>query len=160
MGAYEFFAAQSNEVKRQLEQVESEFRDAKNQVGVSSISGEKQLLSERLTALQRELIDTRTAFAAANAKVKALQQQHPEIDLDGLNETTSTPPQEIASMRTELFKLEIEERELVAKFSAAHPRVIAIRNQVKQARDLYERQTLIGERAAALSLSGGETRQA
>ena len=152
-GSFEFFATQAAEVKQRLASAEQQLRDAKDEVGVSSIAAEKQLLENRLTALEKDLIGTRTALAAAQAKIERLLQEHPDLELDSADNASSAPAQEIASMRTELFKLEIQERELLAKLSPTHPKVLAIREQVKEAQAIFARQNLLSEQAIAMSLN-------
>jgi uncharacterized protein involved in exopolysaccharide biosynthesis len=55
-------------------------------------------------------------------------------------------------MRTQLYTLQIRERELLAKFTPDHPKAIAINEQVRQAQQLLARQELLIELSTAASL--------
>ncbi|MBC8350505.1 MAG: GumC family protein [Planctomycetes bacterium] len=151
-GSHEFFEAQTAELEKRLAVAESELRDAKNELGVGSIEGEKKLIEGRLTALQSDLIDNRTALASSNAKISSLVERHPDLATSSVEETTDSTTQELSSMRSELFKLEIQERELLTKLAPNHPKVKSFKDQVVQARRLFERQQLIGEKAMVRSL--------
>lgn len=147
-GSYEFFAEQSQRLKAQLDRAEQELRDAKNQVGVGSISGQKRMIESQVTSLERDLQSTRTALASAEVNVQVVRETYPDLQLDQDPRTgTGSSSAAIDGMQAELYKLQIRERELLARYSPKHPRVVAIQEQFRQAKRLLGIQKVMAERA-------------
>ena len=152
-GSYEFFVEQSTRLKSQLEQAEQDLRDEKNQIGVSSIDGEKRMIENQVTSLERVLQSTRAALAAAEVKVRAVRATYPDVQPGAdLRAGSDSSAAAIAGMQAELYKLQIRERELTAQYSQKHPRVAAIQEQVRQARHLFAIQRVTSEQARRVSL--------
>ena len=152
-GSYEFFAEQSTRLKAQLDLAEQDLRDEKNQVGVGSIAGQKRMIENQVTSLERDLQSSRASLAAADVSVRAVRATYPDVppNTDARPGTASSAAA-LASMQAELYKLQIRERELTARYSPKHPRVTAIQEQVRQAQHLFAIQRVTAEQARRVSL--------
>ena len=70
-----------------------------------------------------------------------LQQQHSELDDRLITEVVDGHSHEGADlMRDRLFQLQIQEKELLAKFKPSHPEVRIVRDQLQQARAVFTSQ--------------------
>lgn len=130
-GSQEFFAAQVGHLQTKLVQLERELRDVKNTSGVASLTIQRDLKLEQVHDLERSLLKAESTLSATTAEMKAHQtslQKLPEnITTD---ETTGMPHSKIAAMREKLFELQIQEKEILSKYTPLHPHAVAMRDEV------------------------------
>jgi uncharacterized protein involved in exopolysaccharide biosynthesis len=140
-GSYEFFEQQLQQNQQQLELASERLRDAKNSLGVVSIDSKRQLLQEKIGHIDRELLNAQTRLEAVESGVEKLKQQI-AVQPERLNsqETNGFPNMAADSMRSELYRLQIRERELLAKYQDTHPLVVALRAQVREAKAIVDSQ--------------------
>lgn len=140
-GSQEFFDEQTKLKHAQWRDATARLRDAKNELGLVSVEAQRKLLEAETARLDEQLVLAGTAQIAAETKARELakiiaqlparvvtQQEdgHPNAALDG--------------MRGKLYELELKERELAAKLTEDHPQLIAVRQQVQEARGILETQ--------------------
>jgi uncharacterized protein involved in exopolysaccharide biosynthesis len=117
------------------------FQDAKNEMGLISIEAQKKLLEEESGRIETELVAATTAHSAASAKVQRLEASIEVMpERVRAQEVEGNPNNALDTMRAKLYELELLERELASKFTAAHPQVIAVREQVREAREVLASQ--------------------
>lgn len=140
--AYEFFMGQSEQLSTRLTLAKQELRDAKNKIGLVSIEGQRRMLETQISLLHAELLATQTERAAVLAKIAEIRRLHP--DLTPIDHESATAGSVLATdnMRSELYKLEIQKRDLLSRLSSRHPRVIAIIEQVATSSVLLAQQEL------------------
>ncbi len=137
-GSHEFFLKQAKLFEDELRSAERELRDAKNEYVITTIEGQRLTLQTQIGAIQGQIVTTEAGLSAAAARAAALQ-----ITVDRLPERMVTqdvsgvPGVGAEGMQQELFRLQLRERELLAKFTEDHPEVIAIRGEVEQAKQLH-----------------------
>jgi uncharacterized protein involved in exopolysaccharide biosynthesis len=151
-GSYEFFANQAKTVKQQLEVVRRELKDAKNRVGIGTVEGQSNNIEQQITALEQQLQSKRSALASVRARLSTLKQQCPDAAATAPHGNGISSATAVDDMRSELYRLQIQERELMAKLSPEHPRMIAIREQTQQARQLLARQEFLAESTNEVTL--------
>ncbi len=132
-GSTEFFDAQSGRLRQELDQAAGRLRDAKNRMGLASIPGQRKILETQLGDLRNDMLLTEKQLSAAEAKNSNLQTQ-----LTGLPERQSSQevskPNAAADMQRQLlYALQIQEADARAKFTANHPTVRALQQQVAAA---------------------------
>lgn len=140
-GSREFFDDQARIMHGQWDDAAQELRRTKNQLGLVSIEVQRNLLAQEISRLESQLAESTTSQAATEARVK---------EIEHLIETTPArmvvseeegfPNEALDAMRQSLYTLEIRERELLTKFTEKHPQVIALRDQVAQAREILAQQ--------------------
>lgn len=150
--AYEFFMEQSNQVNERLTRAKQELRDAKNQIGLVSIDGQRRMLETQISNLQVELLVAQTERASVVAKIAEIRRMHPDLGPSDQESAPAGSPLATDNMRSELYKLEIQKRDLQSRLSGQHPRVIAIIDQVAAARILLARQELATAEARVMAL--------
>jgi len=148
-GSYEFFNEQTLQLKTQLEAAKERLRAAKNLIGVTSIDDEKHQIEHQMSSLEQSLASTQAAIAASDSKLRVLRRVYPGIETQQLGEIST---QAVASMKAELYKLQILEGELTANLSPTHPRVIALKDQVEQSKQLLAHHEFASEESNGLAL--------
>ncbi len=142
-GARDFFAEQTERLGRDLGRSEEAMRDLKNSTGVSSLATHRRHLMDRIARLEDERLQSAADLAAAEAEVRLLNETLASMSRTQIQEETSGVGNDAADkMRDQLFTLEIEQQQLHAKYTDAHPAVRHVREQIEAARailDLEER---------------------
>lgn len=147
----QFFVEQSELLANQLRQANQELRDAKNEVGLVSVESQRKLLEDNVSNLDRQLLDVRLQLASTNDRIKVLRSRVSEpVDMSAASGLSTRA---VDDMRTQLYTLQIREREMVSRYTAEHPNVIAIQEQVAESQQLLDRQELLIELSNAASLN-------
>ncbi|MCA9143989.1 MAG: GumC family protein [Planctomycetaceae bacterium] len=148
-GSFEFFDEQATKLKLKLEDAKERLRLAKNLIGVTSIDDEKRQIEQQLSSLEHSITSTQAAIAGSDSKLKVLRRAYPGIENHQVGEVSE---QAVASMKGELYKLQILEGELIANLSPTHPRVVAVKDQVEQSKRLLAHQEFASEESNGLAL--------
>ena len=131
--SYSFLEDQKQLLQYELQKAYDSLRDAKNRAGLSSIESQQLILQQQLRAIDADVVVARAELAASDAKVAALK-----CGLDTLpaklvtQDVVGFSNQAADLMRDTLFKLQARQAELQAKFSANHPEVVAVNEQIQR----------------------------
>lgn len=140
-GSREFFQEQFDLFGRQLEEAEKDLRDTKIALGVTTIDGQRAMLQAQLDAVESQLLTLDASLKSSTAREADLSRS-----VGGLPERMATESTTGAGnaasdgMRQQLFELEMQERELLSKFQPAHPQVVALQQQLADAREIFRGQ--------------------
>jgi uncharacterized protein involved in exopolysaccharide biosynthesis len=149
-GSYEFFVAQERLLREKLDRATANLRDAKSAIGLASIDGRRQTLQALLGDIETKVASTEAELTAAQAKAARLGESVALLpERLTTEETTGFPNVAADNMRQQLYQLEISERELRSKYTDEHPQVVAIRQQLSDAREILAEQ--IPDRAQSTS---------
>lgn len=129
-----FFAEQRDLLERQLTEAQSELRDAKSKMGLSNIESRQSTLEARLQAVELAHITVAQDLQSAEAQVMNIGLQLQNTDEREVTSRTRVPNQGADLLRDQLYELEIKEMDLKSRFSSDHPSVVAIRDQIREAR--------------------------
>ena len=116
-GSHSFFAAETEKRRALLDRIETALRDLKNESGIASLESQREILSQHVGELERELAKSGVARAAAWARLDALISQ-----VEGLpamrvsSETSGIPGTAVEAMRERLYELQLEEHDLRARY--------------------------------------------
>jgi uncharacterized protein involved in exopolysaccharide biosynthesis len=134
-GSEEFFEEQSTLMETGWRSASERLRDLKNELGIVSVEAERNLLEGEMNRLDELLVFASTSHAASEAKIRELERAINEMPANLVTSKESGFSNEaLDGMREKLYELEIKERELLIKFTEAHPEVINTRGQVEHAR--------------------------
>ena len=142
-GSQEFFDEQASLLSANLARRENELRELKNSTGLASFEQQRQIQLARIGLLEDDLVRAQSDLRSAEAEVEArtkLLATLPELIV--AQQVTGQPQTPEFIMRQRLFDLEIQEEELVSKFTAESPRVKAVRKQMEEARRIVNDETL------------------
>ncbi len=148
-GSYEFFNEQTQTLEKQLEEAKERLRAAKNLIGVTSINDEKHQIEQQLSSLEKSVAAAQADIAASDSKLGVLRRAYPGIENHQVGEVSA---QAVASMKAELYKLQILEGELTSNLSPTHPRVVALKEQVEQSKRVLAHQEFASEDSNGMAL--------
>jgi uncharacterized protein involved in exopolysaccharide biosynthesis len=140
-GSYDFFVQQAERFSKILESSVDALRIAKNEMDLTSIEGKRLLIENRILTLATAKQTSQSALSASKARILSLQQL-----MAGLPERVNTQQVEgmpnLAGdqMRSQLYQLELREKELLSKYTDNHPLVVVVREQVRNAEDIVKKQ--------------------
>jgi tyrosine-protein kinase Etk/Wzc len=139
-GAHQFLAEQTARQRDQLTRAEEELRDLKNETGLIAPDGQRQLLVSRMGRLEDDLLQTRSALAAAEAEARLLREKLVGLSPTQVSARTKGIRNEAAdNMRGQLFTLQLRELEL-RKHPQGHPDLLRVRQQVDWAQDILRKE--------------------
>lgn len=140
-GSYQFFVDQQGKLAKEWEQAAAELRDAKNKLGLVTIEGQREQLQRQIGEAESGLLTAAAEQASLQAAIKsqeAIIDQLPErIRTD---EVSGLPNLAADDMRTKLYELEIKHLDLLARYTPDHPQVVAIQDQLADAREIMAQQ--------------------
>ena len=131
------FANQRDAARAELERLDREIRELKDRTGLADLAAQRTNLLGRLDVLDRQTDATRADLAAATAAVDELKMAvaaAPEQVVT--SRTTGSPLSSVESLRQQLTRLRIEERELSTRYVETSPTVVAKREEIKAAETL------------------------
>jgi uncharacterized protein involved in exopolysaccharide biosynthesis len=135
-GSYDFFDNQSALLEQQLTLASNELRDAKNENNVASVEGQRANVEAQANTIEVAILENQRALISAEAQIAALKKTLTELPEQQLAEELVLPNAAADTMRNELYKVQIAEKEASSRYTALHPTVIALRRQVAETRDI------------------------
>lgn len=137
-GTREFFETQAAQTREQLDRVSAALRDLKTAAGVTAADDQRRLLAGRLSEFEAERERVATAQAASAARIAALRSKLAVLSpTETTAETSGVGNYATDSMRSQLYALEMQEKEYSSKYTENHPRLVELRRKLAEARDVY-----------------------
>ncbi|MEZ6093679.1 MAG: GNVR domain-containing protein [Pirellulaceae bacterium] len=140
-GSVSFFEEEFQKQKSQLESSELELQKLKDQAAMLSLDGKQQSLQEEQNTVMQLQLQTKAELKAAQSRVASLQAS---LDLlpERIDSETTKGIEAGASdaMRERLYELEIKEKELANRFFDDHPELKKVRQQLTEAREIFNKQ--------------------
>lgn len=141
-GSYEFFVEQEKLLRGKLDRANASLRDAKNENGLGSVDGKRQMLQSMLGGIDSQIASAEGELAASQAKSRELEEAISLLPQRLTTQEVSGIANAAADrMRELLYQLELEERDLRSKYTDDHPQVIAKRQQLEEARRIHTEQS-------------------
>jgi uncharacterized protein involved in exopolysaccharide biosynthesis len=140
-GSHAFFAEQVGKLRAELDRNEKELCELKLTTGLASPDEQRKLHVERIAALEAELMRAEADRAVTATKVDLYRQKRSGLQPTEVASTTTGVGHEATDeMRALLYSLEMQEKAHSAKYTDLHPRLIEIRGQLADAREVYRSQ--------------------
>ncbi len=131
--SYTFFDEQKRLLRDQLNAAYAALSGAKNQVGLTSIEGQRLTIQQQTSAIETEAVSAQAELAASQARAAALKRELAEVPAREVTQDVVGFSNEGADkMRDTLFQLQAKQSELQAKFAANHPELVAVNEQIKR----------------------------
>ncbi len=141
-GSYDFFEEQFGREKENVDRLSKDIESFKNEIGVMSIDGHQAALRQKIAMVENELVQSRSKRDAHRSQVvELLQLVSSEPQQVTLESTGGMANQASDLMRDRLYNLELEERNLTAKYKGDHPSVVAVRKQLIEAKSIMRSQS-------------------
>ena len=131
--SYGFFDEQKQLLQDKLRQAHDELRDAKNQVGLNSIESQQLTIQDEVRAIEAQSGAAQSELAASEAKVGALKRALDAVPAKVVTqEVVGFPNQAADLMHDSLFKLQAAQSEMQSRYTADHPLMIAMNEQIRK----------------------------
>jgi uncharacterized protein involved in exopolysaccharide biosynthesis len=140
-GTYDFFAQQDVQLKEQLVAAHQALKEAKVNAGFATLEGQQKLLEAQLQNVRTELLNVDASLAESSSRIESFQQLlASSIEKTTTEETSGLANDARDTMRGSLFELEVLENEYAAKYKESHPKLVAIREQLANAKKIVDLQ--------------------
>ena len=154
-GSHALFKQRTTSLKQQLDGAIESLRAAKNQFGLISVAGRRASLQDQINQVQLENLDIESALSASLAKLDALKDARSELPNPLVEQFAhEKTDQSSANLRQRLYALKASELDILSNYTPEHPKAIAIRKQVIEAKRILESEQLNrGQAASAVMLT-------
>jgi uncharacterized protein involved in exopolysaccharide biosynthesis len=139
--SHDFFVEQSDKLRDQIQADNEELSRRKNELGLVSLQGQRTLLESERSQVQQQLTAAAGQLAASRAKVQSLESSYEDLPRQEVTEKVDVPNLAIDNMRQLLYQLEIQERESSTLLAENHPKLVSIRQQLKDVKAILAAQT-------------------
>jgi len=137
-GTRDFFETQAAQTREQLDRVSAALRDLKTAANVTTADDQRRLLAGRLSEFEVERERLASAQAASAARIAALRSQLAQLSpTETTAETSGVGNLAADTMRSQLYALEMQEKEYASKYTDNHPRLAELRRKLAEAREVY-----------------------
>ena len=139
-GAFQFFSAQAERFRSELNQAEGQLKQFGRRENVISAETEKESTLQKLADFESALHQMRGSIADGTRRISELEAQ-----------TASTPPRQTTQIRTSentqllgelksrILNLEVKHADMLRKFAPTYPPVVEVEQELTQARAALER---------------------
>ena len=130
-GSHDFFVTQAAQLRDKVTGLESELRDKKNSWGIASLEDQRAHMLGRISNLQSALMQTEATLRSATAEAESHEAMLKNIpEKITAAEVSNMPNSAVSSMREQLFIAQVHEKEILSRFTKAHPQAIAVAQQI------------------------------
>ncbi|MDZ4657826.1 MAG: GumC family protein [Bythopirellula sp.] len=140
-GSYNFFVDQAEMFSDKVHDAQQQLTDTKNDMGLASLEGKRQLIEDKIKKITTEQLTVQSSASASSARIASLEKLITALparitaqEVDGMPNVAGD------NMRQQLYALEIQEKELLSKYTAEHPLVIAAQQKVRDAKQIMDGQ--------------------
>jgi len=153
-GSYSFFAEQEKLMKSRLDAASVALRDAKNKYGIITLDGRRTALQQQLTAVELQMQDTKSSLKSSQAKIDEMEKGIAQLPTELIQQMIGGAPNStLSNMRQKLYELQTSEQALLASKTSAHPKVLAIEEQVKASKEILDKEAPKHQEAASALLT-------
>jgi uncharacterized protein involved in exopolysaccharide biosynthesis len=138
-GSQQFFTEQQAVLAKELDEINERLRIEKNRMGLASISGQRELLEVRNKDVSLSFAETERSKASVIARIEKLSEELERVP-ERINSTEVVKPNTATDMQAQqLYTLQLQATEYETKYQSDHPKLAAIRKQVKEAEENYRK---------------------
>ena len=140
-GTNEFFAEHTKRLGDELKRLESELGELKTTTGLASVDEQRTQIVTRIGRLEDELLTTDTARTESEAEVSALRENLARLPKEQITETrTGLGNGGTDLIRDKFFALQVQEKEASTLYTANHPKLQMIREELSEAEQILAQQ--------------------
>jgi len=144
-GSYEFFLGQEQQYEKQWKQAATELRQTKDQLGIVTIDGKRQVLQSQIQDIETKLLTNRSDLTTSEARIASLQAMLAKLPERVVTQTQESANAAADGMRQTLFTLESREQELASKYTDDHIELQRLREQVQSLKKIVANQQPLRE---------------
>jgi polysaccharide biosynthesis protein PslE len=133
-----FFETQQSEFSKELQFANQQLKEAKNRIGIASISGQRDVLESLNKDIAQNIDNVERERYEIEARIKTLQNDLIIVP-ERINSVEVEKPNTATDMQSQqLYALQLQETDLKSKYTAGHPKLIAIQKQLAEAEAKYK----------------------
>ncbi|MFK8114686.1 MAG: GumC family protein [Rubripirellula sp.] len=141
-GTFDFFQKQGKELEQQLKAARDSLQKAKSEYEIVTVPGAQLMLENQMTSVRQKLLEVGSEIAAAESRIIAFKDiLDNSIDATITAETSGKTNEARDQMRSQLFELEVLEKDFRSKLTDDHPKLLAVQRQLADAREILSEQT-------------------
>lgn len=135
-GSHDFFTQQVQAAESRLVDLTDRKSDYMKQRGIVSVEASRVLLQEQLASCERELLTAKGSLDQVNAEIADLRRKIADTDDEIIAARQEGSDSTWSGMRQQVYELELQEKNLAAKYTPKHRRLIETREQLDGARTI------------------------
>ena len=140
-GSLTFFEEAFDDSQNRLEDATQRLSTLKNESNLLSIEGRRDALQSQMNSVDLERLTAESELVSTQKRIKAIEAQLAQLPEEVVLEKNEGLQNDAADqMRQTLYELEIQQKNLLSKFTPEHPVVIALAIEVEEAREILESQ--------------------
>ena len=144
-GSYEFFLDQEGQYEKQWKRAATELRKTKDELGIVTIDGKRQVLQSQIQDIETKLLTNRSDLTTSEARISSLQAMLAKMPERVVTQTQESANAAADGMRQTLFTLEGREKELASKYTDDHIELQRLREQVQSMKSILANQQPLRE---------------
>ncbi|WP_197168086.1 GumC family protein [Neorhodopirellula pilleata] len=133
-GSLDFFQSQVAKVEQQLNRLQADRSDFMQEHEIVSLADSRDLMKDKLSIVNRDLMQASGELQKAKASVKDLLSKLDGEDDEIIAEKQVAMDETWSGMRLQAYSLELQEQNLAANLTDDNPKLISIRKQLDGAR--------------------------
>jgi len=136
-GADQFLADQTDRLRAELDGTEQSLRQLKEDTGLVSPEGRKDILVKRVGRLEDDLLQASAELAAAESSVESLRKKVADLPAtQTASQTVGIGDEGTNLMRDRLYGLQAVKEEADAKYAESHPKRLVLKQQLDAAQEI------------------------
>jgi uncharacterized protein involved in exopolysaccharide biosynthesis len=139
-GSFEFFADQGKVIRDELENTRLALEQVKNDSSLVTVDGQQNLLETQLARVRDSILDIDGEMVALRSKIDSYEDILNSNDSMITSAVTGTNNEARDLMRSQLFELEVIEKDLQSKYKNDHPKLVSVRRQLDNAKSIVSQQ--------------------
>lgn len=134
-----FLAEQVKVAEEKLKQSEKAFEDFKNRTRIMSVKDQRTVFINRIAKLENEILENDAQLRSAQSELDALTKIMETVPKSApISQTEGAGNDAVDGMRQELFRLQVQREDLLARYQPSSPQVQRVEEQLKAARAIFE----------------------
>jgi uncharacterized protein involved in exopolysaccharide biosynthesis len=139
-GSHRFFAEQSNRLGESLAKASQLLRDRKNEYEIVDAEGARSILLQEISHVETAALDSDRELAQSVTHVEKLRETIAHLSTDVVMGTTTGANTGRDGMRQQLYELQKQEQDLIARMKPEHPEVVRVRQMRKEMERILDQQ--------------------
>ena len=139
-GTYEFFTEQVEQSLATWQKAADDLRTIKDRYGIVTIDGRRKKLEDQIADIDSKRLANQTDVKTSRAKIASLESLIADLPKTIVTQEVEAPNAAADGMRQTLYTLEAQQQDLAARMQDDHPRLVAVRAQVRELREILANQ--------------------
>lgn len=133
-GTYEFFEQQAEQSLSTWHQAAGELRELKDRLGIVTTDGRRKNLETQIAEIDSRLLANQADLKTSRGKIAALEGLIAKLPATIVTQEVQSANAAFDGMRQTLYALEAQEVDLSSRMQDGHPKLKALREQVRELR--------------------------